>query len=142
MGNHKLGRTKNGKDMHYSVGALIKKDGKYFLIDRAIFPLGFAEVADHIDGDESPEEALKRELKEEVGLDLINHKLIFEEEVENTCSKGVDHHYWYVFECEVNGKVKRSERETHSASWYTQGQIRTLKLEPVWEYWFKKLGII
>jgi len=142
MGQPKLGKTENGKDMHYSVGALIKKEGKYFLIDRAIVPLGFAGVAGHIDEGETPEEALKRELKEETNLDLVNYQLIFEEEIENPCSKGVDYHHWYVFECEVSGKIKRSERETNSASWYTQGQIRILRLEPAWEYWFKKLGII
>ena len=60
----------------------------------------------------------------------------------NWCSKGVGAHYWYLFECSVSGEMERNEQETKSAGWYRKDEIKTLKLEPVWEYWFKKLNII
>lgn len=143
MGIPKLGLSKEGKEMHYSVGALIEKNGKYLLIDRAKPPFGFAGLAGHIDQEETEVEALAREVEEESGLKVEECKLLFEEELGwNTCSKGITSHYWYLFECEVSGEVKRDSTEEKSIGWYSKEQIAKLKLEPVWEYWFRKLRII
>ena len=143
MTNPKETKAQNGKSMHYSVGALIYKDDKYLLIYRAIPPFGFASVAGHIDEDENPEQALVREVEEEIGLKIKSKKLLFEEELDwNWCNKGIDNHYWYLFECEVTGEIKRNKRETKSVGWYNTNEIKELTLEPVWEYWFKKLKII
>lgn len=129
--------------MHYSVGALIEKDGKYLLIDRAVAPLGFAGVAGHIDKGEDALEALKREVGEESGLQINNCEQLFKEEIDwNWCSKGVSSHYWHLFKCDASGELQRSERGTKSIGWYSEDEIKKLKLEPVWEYWFKKLKII
>ena len=43
---------------------MIKQDGKYLLIDRKNFPFGFAGPAGHIEGSETPEVAIAREVKE------------------------------------------------------------------------------
>lgn len=135
--------SKNGDPMHYSAGALIKDGDKYLLIDRATPPFGFAGVAGHVDEGEIPEQAIAREVAEEVGLQVEQSKLLFEEELDwNLCNKGVENHYWYLFECQVSGELARSERETKSARWYTADEIKELTLEPVWEYWFKKIKII
>ncbi|MFH1828818.1 MAG: NUDIX domain-containing protein [Nanoarchaeota archaeon] len=139
----KSAKSKEGKPMHYSVGALIKKDGKFLLIDRAVPPLGFAGVAGHIDKGEEAVEALKREVEEESGLKIESSKLLFEEELDwNWCSKGIKVHHWYLFECEASGELRRNVRETKAIGWYSPEEIKSLKLEPVWEYWFKKLGIL
>jgi len=143
MSNFKQGKSRDGKLMHYSVGALIKKDNKYLLIDRVKAPLGFAGPAGHIDEGEDKIQSLKREVEEESGLKIDNYKILFEEELDwNQCSKGVDIHYWYLFECNVSGVIKRNYAETKSIGWYAVNEIKKLKLEPVWEYWFKKLNII
>ena len=134
---------RDGKVAHYSVGAIIQKDGKYFLIDRAIPPLGFAGIAGNVDAAESVQEALVREVEEESGFKVTLHKLLFEEFLAwNWCSKGVEGHRWYLFECGVEGEVKQNYRETKSVGWYSKEQIQKLTLEPVWEYWFKKLAIL
>jgi ADP-ribose pyrophosphatase YjhB (NUDIX family) len=73
----KLGKSKNGKQMHYSVGAVIKRDGKYLLIDRKKPPLGFAGVAGHIDEGEDEIQALFREVEEESGLKIKEYKIAF-----------------------------------------------------------------
>lgn len=133
----------DGKVRHYSVGALIVLNDKYLLIERAIPPFGFAGVAGHIDEGETPEQALRHEVEEEVGLKITGSKLIFEEMIDwNWCNDGVTGHYWYVYQCSVEGDIKRNYRETKSAEWYSKERIKDLKLEPVWEYWFKKLKII
>ncbi|MCD4666189.1 NUDIX hydrolase [archaeon] len=143
MPKPKLGKSKDGRDMHYSVGALIKKDNKFLLIDRKKPPLGFACLAGHVDENETPEKTLIREVEEESGLKVTNYKLIFEEELSwNWCNFGIQTHYWYVFECEFSGNIVKDEVESKSIGWYTQEEIKKLKLEPSWEYWFKKLKII
>ncbi|MFH1694713.1 MAG: NUDIX hydrolase [Patescibacteria group bacterium] len=139
----KKDKTKSGESLHCSVGALIEKDGKYLLINRAVPPLGFAGIAGHIDEGEGVLQALKREVKEESNLEVSNCEQLFEEELDwNWCSKGVGSHYWHLFKCNVSGELVRSKRETKSIGWYSKEEIKKLKLEPAWEYWFKKLNII
>lgn len=129
--------------MHFSVGALIERDGKYLLIERAVPPLGFAGVAGHVDEGEDERHAIMREVKEEIGFDVHDPKLLLEEELDwNWCSKGATSHYWYLFYCPIFGDLARSMRETKSAGWYSKEEIKRLTLEPAWEYWFKKLEII
>ena len=48
-----ISKASNGQILHYSVGALIKKDGKYLLIDRVNPPFGLAGLAGHVDIGES-----------------------------------------------------------------------------------------
>lgn len=139
----KLGISKKGQPMHYSVGALIKKGNKYLLIDRVKPPYGFAGLAGHIDEGENAEQTLLREVMEESGLKVLNYKCLFEEELDwNVCSKCVGIHYWYLYECEVEGDIKRNELETKSIGWFSKSELKKLTLEPVWMYWFKKLNII
>jgi len=143
MGIPKLGKSKNGQEMHYSVGAIIKKDNKYLLIDRKIPPFGFAGLAGHIDAREDETQALFREIEEESGLKIEKYKLLFEEELDwNWCSYGIGSHYWYLFECEIAGTIKLNYTEAKSKGWYTSEEIKKLKLEPAWEYWFKKMNVI
>jgi len=139
----KTGKSKNGQVMHYSVGALIKKDDKYLLIDRVDPPLGFAGLAGHINEGEAPEETLLRKVSEESGLKIKNYSLLFEEEVEwNWCRAGIQSHYWYMYKCEVGGKTQNNPEASKSIGWYSADEIKKLKLEPVWEYWFKKIKLI
>src|SRR4030042_2352520 len=143
MGIPKVGLSLENKKMHYSIGALIERDGKYLLIDRVNPPVGFAGLAGHVDEEETEVETLVREVWEESGLRVENYKLLFEEELDwNTCSKGIAVHYWYLFKCEAGGEIKKNKFEEKSIGWYTKEQIANLKLEPVWEYWFRKLKII
>ncbi|MFA6547528.1 MAG: NUDIX domain-containing protein [Candidatus Magasanikbacteria bacterium] len=139
----KIGKSKEGFALHYSVGAVIKRADKYFLLDRANEPFGFACVAGHVEEGETVEFALARETEEESGLQIISKKLLFEEEVEkNKCSRGVFSHYWYVFDCETTGETRLDSSEAKSIGWFTVEEIKKLKLEPIWEYWFKKMGVI
>ena len=134
---------KYDQTIHFSVGAVIKKDDKYLLINRVQPPFGFAGVAGHIDEDEDQLQALLREVQEESGLQIKEHKLVIEEFVPwNECSKGVVGHYWYVYDCVVEGVIKQNFQETKSIGWYSVEEIKNLTLEPVWDVWFKKLKLI
>lgn len=148
MPKPKTTQNKIGK-VHYSVGAIIEKDNKYFTIERKKFPLGFAFIAGHIDQGETPEQALKRETNEESGqgFEVIEIQKITEELIPwNKCSKGIKQHYWYIYNVKVKGNAKLQPNEVKSFDWKSQEQLKKLsqqkKLEPVWEYWLKKLKII
>ena len=139
----KVGIASDGRNMHYSVGAVIKKDGKFLLIDRKKPPQGFAGLAGHVDEKEEEEKAIVREVKEESGLAVRKLKLLAKEEIPwNTCSKGITVHYWFLYECEAEGKVRLNKKEAKLIGWFSAEDIRRLRLEPVWAYWFRKLGII
>ena len=143
MASPYLTKSRKGKDMHYSIGAIIKRNNKYLIVDRKKQPLGFAGIAGHVEKNENPPSALLREVVEESGLLVKNYKLVFEEEIEeNTCSRGITVHYWWIYECEADGEPKLKPDEANSMGWYSAEEIKNLKLEPVWEYFFKKLGII
>lgn len=140
-------RDKVSGNKHFSVGAVIKKHDKYLIINRNLYPPGYAGIAGHVNKGEKPEQALVREVKEESNYDIINKKLLFHEIIQgNECRTGFKIHEWFLYECKCEGKLKILKREEKSISYKNKEQINKLykrgKLEPVWEYWFKKLKVI
>lgn len=149
---------------HKSVGMLVWKNDGLLLIERKIFPFGFAPPAGHVDEDIIFENAVKRELKEEVGLDAQNIKLLIEGRKENPCRReDGTWHYWKIYKVEATGEVKRSEDETKQANFcikddlllltiktekYIRGEIKESEwesspgIEPVWYEWLKELKIV
>jgi ADP-ribose pyrophosphatase YjhB (NUDIX family) len=149
---------------HTSVGMLVRKKEEILLIERARFPFGYAIPAGHVDGDKSFEEAAKRELKEEVGLEPTNMKKIYEGRRENPCRReGGNWHLWKIYEVSTEGEVDRSIDETKRANWFTKEEISKLAnrtkeylerkipedeweknpgLEPIMYEFFKELQII
>ncbi len=147
-----------------SVGMLVWREDSLLLIERRKPPFGFASPAGHIDGDSSFEESAKRELKEEVGLETQNSKLLIEGRKENPCRReGGSWHYWKIYQIEATGEIKRSEDETKQAIFYKKEDLLLLAsktekylrgdieqndwekspgLEPVWYEWLKELNII
>ncbi len=125
---------------------LVERDGKILLIGRNVFPIAFSLPAGHVDDGETYEQAAARELKEEVGLGATKLVLLIEGRKENKCSREEGTwHYWNIYRAEADGAVKRDERETTSALWYSPEEIQNLPapgLEPVMHEWFMELGII
>ena len=148
---------------HKSAGILVWNNGKLLLIERKNFPFGFAPPAGHLDSD-TYEDAAKRELKEEVGLDVKSLKLLYEGRADTPCKRDRNGwHYWKIFEAQVEGSIERSQRETKQVGWYDLKQIKNLAdktkiyrqsqinnidwerdpgIENVWIRWFNKLGIL
>lgn len=149
---------------HKSVGMLVWKNDGLLLIERKIFPFGFAPPAGHVDEDIIFENTVKRELKEEVGLDSRDIKLLIEGRKENPCRReNGTWHYWKIYKVEATGEVKRSEDEIKQANFYTKDDLLLLTvkteryirgeieesewenapgIEPVWYEWLKELKII
>ena len=143
MKNYKVDIASNGQELHYSVGALIERDGKYLMIDRTNPPFGFAGIGGHIDEGENPEDAIVREVEEESGLKVKSFEQIGEEEILwNFCKSGTPVHYWRLYKCDTEGEVKGQVEEMKSIKWYTKEELEKLPLEPAWRYWFEKIGIV
>lgn len=145
MSEPKLRYTGNQQPVHYSVGAFIRnEEGMYLLIDRLKKPFGFACPAGHVDEDESDLIAILREFQEETGLKLIGIKQInlgdYCDAPQETCSRGISHHIWSLYEIEAKGDFIFKADEVKSIGWYTIEQIKELQLESIWYYWFNKLN--
>jgi len=146
-----------------SVGTIVRNDGKILLIERKNMPYGFACPAGHVDPREDFEACAKRELFEETGLTAIKVKFLIEGRQEGICRRGGTFHDWKVYEVEVQGDIKPSEREMKQIGWYSLDKIHKLGektkkyvarqisetnwqkspgLEMAWFNWFSKLGII
>jgi len=147
-----------------SVGMLIWKDEKLLLIERKLFPFGFAPPAGHVDEHGSYEKAVEDETREEVGLKLRSLKLVIEGRKDNRCRReGGGWHYWKIYKVEIEGDLNPSKDEAKQAGWYSKDDIKKLTdktrlylegkiledkwrespgLEPVWYQWFEELGII
>jgi len=150
---------------HTSVGILVRnEESKLLLLERKLFPFGFASPAGHIDQHGSPEQTARDELREEVGLQATALRLVAEGRKNNKCRRpGGDWHYWYIYEAEASGPLNGSVEETKKVGWNSDEQIRKLAtrtelylagnlsetdweespgLETVCYEWFKELRII
>jgi mutator protein MutT len=127
--------------MHVSAGAIIKNEnGDVLMIDRKIEPFGWACPAGHVDSGETPAKAMVREVKEEMGLNVVEYELLHHEFVAwNTCSHGVRGHDWYVFVVQkFDGDVFIEKKEVKNYQWVPAEKMDTLSLEKVWGLWYDK----
>ncbi|MEK7541697.1 MAG: NUDIX domain-containing protein [Patescibacteria group bacterium] len=68
------------------------------VIKRKNFPVAYALPAGHCDGD-SYAQAAVREAKEEIGIEILSQRKVFEGTFSNPCRRDSgDHHHWQVFE--------------------------------------------
>jgi mutator protein MutT len=131
--------------MHRSVGAIIKNDqGEILLIERAIFPFGWSCPSGHVDESENPEQGMEREILEETGIKVQKSRLLFNEFLDwNKCSHGVTGHKWFLYEAlEWTGKIKIEKSEVKNINWVAISELKKLKLEEAYQYWFKKSGYL
>jgi len=132
-----LGRER-GNCLHYVVAALIKEGEQYFLIERATFPYAWGCVAGHIDStDATPEDALRRELREEVGLEAQTLRLLWRKIVDNECKDGTALHDYSIYEVIARGSVNPSPREVKRYGWFTSDQLQDISLTPFWTVYFQ-----
>ena len=112
--------------------ALVKNRGQYLLLRRSKnnrtdvnkwqFPEGKTDFG------ETPIETLKRELKEETNLNLINAKLLgWYSSVTHYPGLGTGHQIRLLYKCKISGKVEISE-EHDDFGWFDLNGIRKLDL--------------
>ena len=110
--------------MRRAVRAIIQRDDSLLVMKRNKFGKEYyALVGGGIDLDETPEQALVREVKEESGLDVISQRLVYIEEA------GEMYGTQYVFVCEVNGGEPALSLDSEEAKIHALGQNL---YEPMW----------
>lgn len=127
---------------HVSIGAFIKRNGKILLAKRRTFPYRFSNIAGHLEYGETPEDAIRREVFEEVGMQVKKVRLLLHEDIVGSrCRAGANIHEWYFFRVECSGEpVINSELEF--IGWYLPKELASLDLGFTTRYLFNKLGII
>ncbi len=131
-----------GTPRHFIVGIIVEKNGKYLLLERIDYPYGFAGPTGHINEGETIEEALKRKLKGEAGLEIIEKKEISREVISVTPCRidGTYDHMTYIYKVKTRGKIKIDKDEFKSCGWYSKEEISNLNLEPMWSFVFNKIN--
>lgn len=129
------------KTVKSTVGCIIEKDNKILLALRNNEPFKdyWCLPGGHIDFGEAPEEAVKREVKEETNLDVRPKFLDYYNEF-------YEDYDWHavvlIFYAKAEEEAKKDEKEVKEIGWFTEEQIFNLKLafehKKVLEDYFKK----
>ncbi len=116
---------------HQVVGALIRDaQGHILLFQRNTFPPGFAGPAGHQELEESSEEALEKEVREEVGLQTVEYRLIAEFFDPHPCRRESQRlgHHWKFYEVAVSGELQTNDREVvpQSARYFSLEELAAI----------------
>ncbi|KUL25794.1 NUDIX domain-containing protein [Actinoplanes awajinensis] len=95
----------DGEYWHQTAGIFVRNDaGEYLLFRRTRFPFGLTIPAGHVEVDEDPAHAARRELLEETSLDArALHHLGDVDIPGDSCRRGADAHRWNCFVTEAGG---------------------------------------
>jgi ADP-ribose pyrophosphatase YjhB (NUDIX family) len=100
-----------------SVTAVIQDEkGRILLLDHVLRPQsGWGTPGGFIEPNEQPEDAIRRELKEEIGLELSD--------VEQVWVRTIQKHVEIVFSAKSAGDLKVQSAEIHSAKWFPVSEL-------------------
>ena len=122
-----------------SVGVIIRRGDKFAVIKRANFPVSYAMVAGHLDGDTFTNAAVK-EAREEARVEVTKLAELLSQKFENPCKRrGGSWHEWKIYEAtEWNGELRASS-DAAEAFWATADELKKLADRTL--YFSAKLGI-
>ena len=126
-------------------GFLVSKE-KVLLVKHRKLGL-WLPVGGHIESDETPEEALRREAMEEAGLKIeVLSRPAFECGDENVSmllmphhlqlelikhdKEEAHHHVDFIFFCRANGKERLNEKEHHEIKWFSAKELESEEITP------------
>jgi 8-oxo-dGTP pyrophosphatase MutT (NUDIX family) len=116
---------------HTTVGALLidQKTKKILLMKKKTFPICIDVIAGHLDKNETPEEAVSREVLEETGLKINQKQLLWKGLIKNSyCRRGIPNHFWYLFAANFEGTQKLDSEEVAYLKLYSIDDIKNEKL--------------
>jgi 8-oxo-dGTP pyrophosphatase MutT (NUDIX family) len=135
----------NGDPKHFSVGALIRAGAKFLIIKRRVWPYNYGLPAGHVDVGESQEQALVREVGEELGVGPFHVEILAHEPhlVGDRCRKGADVHAWTLFGCEVdNSAIVNNSDEAERLLWVSSHEADSLDWAFASSYMLRRVGLI
>ena len=135
-------KQKNGMVYHKTVAALVKMNGKYLFLNRRNFPFGYALPTGHVYDNETPEEAMRRELFEETGLNLEGGKLILNESIYDRCKNGGDVHEWFLFEYNCKNRKVVHNEESSQVIAAREDELKKLDIVTSTKYVLSRIGLL
>ena len=118
------------------------KDNKLLLTHHKLSGL-WIPPGGHVDENELPIEAAKRELKEELNIELPllkpNPLFITVTETVGSIEKHTDVSLWFVFIGDSKKPLKFDEREFHSVKWYPLNNLPKQPIDPYLKRFREKL---
>lgn len=130
------------------VSAIIKKGGKYLLGSKPNNIPPYPNTWHLLGGgadleEESLEEAIRREVKEEAGIDLgILKRVSFDEDYEPNKHNEKTHYVFLVYEGEYKSGELKADDDVHELKWFSQIELKGIPLTRPSIKLFRELGII
>lgn len=128
-----------GKKVHEGVHALIQREGKFLLLQRRFPPFGWALVAGHVEKGEEPDQAVEREVYEEIRAHPANVKFLYSMLDVEGCY--VYKHWTHVYSCEIE-RDPILNYESKNFGWFAPDKIPNLRLTKVTRQILEHLLII
>lgn len=129
---------------HICVAALIVQDGKVLMTKRRTYPFGLEIPIGHLEYNETLDDALVREVFEEVGLRVTSHTLLAQLEYPiSYCRYGSDIEEWavYLVECDTY-QAFANNSESEAVEWVPLEKLSTATLSPMTALTLDKIGYL
>lgn len=114
-----------------TAGRILVKDKRVLLGKRKkdrLYPDIWDIFGGHIESDETKEEAMVRELGEELGIEVINYEFLESyKDKEPTCALDYVHHLFIVSSWDGT-PFNKNPREHESIGWFSKSQVKELKM--------------
>lgn len=127
------GQKNRGGIYHITVAVLFKDNDEYLIIKKSdpAYDEKYSIVAGHLDNNESANQAVVREVKEELNISLKTTNLVtIEKGVPDKCRYGAENHDWYVFsseEIKKDSEILYDKSEIDSIEWMSKEKIKSNK---------------
>lgn len=128
---------KDDEYCHKSVGVFIfNSESKILVFRLSKYPFGWTIPAGHIDKNEAPLHAVKREAREESDLNITQVKHISAISIDKDgCRRGADRHYWEVYCARADSDAPRIDvNEGSEYRWLGLDQLSELQKTPALEF--------
>lgn len=125
--------NKSNQKVHTTVAALFFKGEDILIIQKAdpAYKKKFSVVAGHVEEGESIEDALLREVSEEMSINISSYSLLKSFiELPDSCRYGVDVHDWHVYQVnhEIDiDKIEFDKEEIVGLKWVNKKDLPEMK---------------
>ncbi len=129
---------------HIGIVAVVVRNNKILLTLRRTYPFGLELPGGHVEYGETLEEALRREVFEEVGIKVSGQTLLVQiEQPVSYCRYGSDIEEWTLFSVEYSdGEPFVNNSESEAVRWVDVDRIPVKDLAPMTAYALFRLGYV
>ncbi len=129
---------------HDVAAALVEHAGKVFLLKRNVGSLHYAGPAGHVDEGEDFGAALRREVMEEVGLEVTKAELVMDEVISLYPCRydGETRHHTRMYRVSTKGEIRLNPKEGDDYLWVPKNQLGKYAYDPAYEFRLKKIGYL